>query len=70
MLPMLYAPIHSEVPERQFAPPPPAATQADVWPQARTLALGFWQAAAQDERISSSFRALARANHAAVQRLG
>lgn len=70
MLPMLYAPIHSEVPERQFAPPPPAGTQADVWPQARTLALRFWQAAAQDERISSSFRALARANHAAVQRLG
>ena len=71
MLPMLYAPINSEVPERQFAPQPlPASAHADVWPQARTLALRFWQAAAEDERISSDFRALARANHATVQRLG
>jgi hypothetical protein len=71
MLPMLYAPINSEVPERQFAPRPlPPSAHADVWPQARTLALRFWQAAAEDERISSDFRALAQANHATVQRLG
>lgn len=71
MLPMLYAPINGDLPERQFEPRavPPSA-HADVWPQARALALRFWQAAAEDARISSAFRALARANQAAVQRLG
>jgi hypothetical protein len=32
------------------------------WPQARTLAAVFWQAAASDTRVSEGFRAIAAAN--------
>ncbi|WP_310564500.1 type II toxin-antitoxin system HipA family toxin YjjJ [Hydrogenophaga sp.] len=68
MLPMLYAPVAGEVVPRDFAaqPPRPSVHTLAVWPQARTLALGFWQAAAQDARISPGFQAIARSNHAAV----
>jgi hypothetical protein len=38
-----------------------------VWPQAKALALQFWQRAATDARISEGFRALAQANAAVVQ---
>jgi len=72
MLPMLYAPINGELVPREFsdrALRPTANTLAE-WPQARALALHFWQAAAADERISSEFRPLAQANHDTVQRLG
>lgn len=68
MLPMLYAPVAGEVVPRDFAaqPPRPSVHTLAVWPQARTLAQGFWQAAAQDARISPGFQAIARSNHAAV----
>ncbi|MDO9200243.1 MAG: type II toxin-antitoxin system HipA family toxin YjjJ [Hydrogenophaga sp.] len=72
MLPMLYAPINGELVPREFgerALRPTANTLAE-WPQARTLALRFWQAAAADERISSDFRAVAQANQNTVQGLG
>ena len=72
MLPMLYAPVNGELVERRFSERPlhPTANTLAEWPQARALALRFWQAAAADERISSGFRALAQANHDTVQRLG
>lgn len=64
MLPMLYAPVAGEVVPRDFAaqPPRPTVHTLPVWPQARELAVRFWQRAAQDERISAAFRALAQAN--------
>lgn len=64
MLPMLYAPVAGEVVPRDFAaqPPRPGVHTLAVWPQARALALRFWQTAAQDERISNGFRAIAQAN--------
>lgn len=71
MLPMLYAPVGGEVVPRHFAAQPlrPTAHTQAVWPQARALALRFWQAAAADARISPGFRAVALANAQTVQGL-
>lgn len=71
MLPMLYAPVAGEVVQRDFAaqPPRPTVHTLAVWPQARELALRFWQAAAMDERISPTFRAMAQANAQTVSAL-
>lgn len=71
MLPMLYAPVAGEVVPRDLAaqPPRPTVHTLAVWPQARELALRFWQAVAQDPRVSDGFRALAQANGDLVQRL-
>ena len=71
MLPMLYAPVAGEVVPRDFAtqPPRPTVHTLAVWPQARELALRFWQAAAVDERISAPFRAIAQANALTVSAL-
>ncbi len=68
MLPMLYAPVAGEVVPRDLAaqPPRPTVHTLAVWPQARELALRFWQAAAADERISVGFRAIAQANQTLV----
>lgn len=64
MLPMLYAPVGGEVIARDFGamPPRPTVHTLAVWPRARELALRFWQAAAQDERISQGFRHIAQSN--------
>jgi hypothetical protein len=63
MLPMLYAPLPGgEVPAREFEPPLPLPQQRPVWLAACTEALGVWQAAAADSRISAGFRALCRRN--------
>lgn len=71
MLPMLYAPVAGEVVPRDFAaqPPRPTVHTLPVWPRARELALRFWQCAAQDQRISAAFRAIAQANLAVVSGL-
>lgn len=71
MLPMFYAPVAGEVVERNWASqlPRPYADMLSVWPQARALALQFWQSAAGDARISDGFRALARVNAGLVQAL-
>lgn len=64
MLPMFYAPVAGEVVERDWARqrPRPNAHTLNVWPQARELALQFWQSAAVDARIGDEFRAVARVN--------
>ena len=68
MLPMFYAPVAGEVVERDWArqPPRPNANTLNVWPQARELALQFWERAATDARIGDEFRAIARANAGVV----
>jgi hypothetical protein len=63
MLPMFYAPVRDEVPDRVFTPPAPAAAHADQWHAARTVAAVFWQRLAADTRASTPFRTLA-ARHA------
>lgn len=64
MLPMFYAPVAGEVVERDWTRqlPRPNAHTLSVWPQARELAMQFWQSAATDARIGDEFRAVARVN--------
>jgi len=71
MLPMFYAPVAGEVVPRDWASqlPRPNSETLAVWPQARELALQFWQSVAQDGRISEGFRKIAAANHGWVQTL-
>lgn len=68
MLPMFYAPVAGEVVERDWARQSPHlnANTLNVWPQARELALQFWQSATVDARIGDEFRAVARANAGVV----
>ncbi|WP_287879346.1 type II toxin-antitoxin system HipA family toxin YjjJ [Acidovorax sp.] len=67
MLPMLYAPVGGELVPRDFASRPlqPTAATLGEWQEAKALALQFWQAAAEDGRISPEFRVIAaeNANH-------
>ena len=71
MLPMFYAPVAGEVVARDWASqaPRPNAHTLSVWPQARALALRFWQSVAVDARISPAFRALAYAHVQGLQGL-
>ena len=71
MLPMLYAPVNGELVERDFAARPlsPTADTLDVWPQAVRLASDFWSQVAQDHRVSTAFRKLAKTNRETVCRL-
>ena len=71
MLPMFYAPVAGEVVERDWASqsPRPNAHTLSVWPQAKALALQFWERAAGDARIGEEFRVVARVNGGVVQRL-
>ena len=64
MLPMLYAPVGSELVPRDFASRPlqPTAATLGEWDEAKGLARAFWQAAAADVRISPGFRAIAAEN--------
>jgi hypothetical protein len=64
MLPMLYAPVGGELVARDFAARPlqPTAATLPEWPQARALAISFWQAAAADARISAPFRQICAEN--------
>jgi len=59
MLPMFQAPLAGgEVVARSFDPPLPLPPQRAIWQTACQAALAFWQAAADDARISAGFRAL------------
>ena len=64
MLPMWYAPVGGELVARDFAARPlqPTAATLPEWPRARALAVQFWQAAAQDARISREFRVISAQN--------
>jgi hypothetical protein len=70
MLPMAYAPLPGgEVPPHEFTPLPPPPAQRAPWLQACAAAIGFWDDAAADSRISTAFRTLATANARALARL-
>ncbi|TFZ01623.1 type II toxin-antitoxin system HipA family toxin YjjJ [Ramlibacter rhizophilus] len=57
MLPMLQAPLPGgEAPTREFDPPLPLPGERTAWHEACRVALDFWEAAAQDTRISAPFR--------------
>ncbi|RYY60921.1 MAG: transcriptional regulator, partial [Comamonadaceae bacterium] len=69
MLPMLYAPVGGEVVPREFTSLPlrPTAATLPAWPRATALALAFWDAAADDARLSDGFRRIAAANGAVLR---
>lgn len=70
MLPMGYAPLPGgELPAWQFQPPLPLPPQRVVWAAACTAAIGLWQAASLDQRISPGFRQLCAANAQQLARL-
>jgi hypothetical protein len=70
MLPMHYAPVRGvELPERQFAPPLPLPAERDVWQEAARAAIGFWERAARDARISEAFRHTCSRNAQIVENL-
>ena len=70
MLPMLYAPSRGvELAERAYAPRLPLPAEAPAWGAAAPAALAFWQAAADDARISKPFRRTCAANAKALQAL-
>lgn len=65
MLPMLYASVGGELVQRDFSAkgrPQPTSATLPEWPRALALALQFWQTAADDDRISPEFRAIAAEN--------
>jgi hypothetical protein len=63
MLPMLYAPVRGvELPQRSYAPRLPLPADEPAWAEAAPAALAFWQAAADDARISKAFRRTCAAN--------
>lgn len=68
MLPMLYAPIHGELPHdgKTASTTPSDHTQAE-WPHALALAQRFWQTVVADGRVSAAFKAMAQANLGVVQ---
>lgn len=70
MLPMYYAPVRGvELPERQFAPRLPMPSEQAIWQQAAQAAIRFWHRAADDMRISPSFRQTCAENAEKVQLL-
>ena len=70
MLPMLYAPARGvELPARSFEPKLPLPAQREDWDRAAHAATAFWQTAAADKRISTSFRTLCAHNAAVLLRL-
>jgi hypothetical protein len=69
MLPMLYAPRRAEVLTPVLRPRPPAAGGLQAARHARSVALAFWQAVADDPRVSADFRAVAERNTGVIEAL-
>lgn len=68
MLPMAYAPMRGgELPTREFSPELPLPAEAPVWLQAAVVAVSFWEASANDARISDDFRRICANNSKALQ---
>jgi hypothetical protein len=56
MLPMVFAPVGTDVIERPFEPAPPTADTLDVWPDAARRALTYWSQLAASAELSHEFR--------------
>ncbi len=70
MLPMMYAPLPGgELPASAFNPGLPTPKERDAWLLAYPAARHFWQSAADDQRISMSFREICPRNAAELERL-
>jgi hypothetical protein len=70
MLPMMYAPLRGvELVERKFQPALPLPKERSTWIKAAEAATVFWYRVESDQRISHSFRAIAKANALQIERL-
>jgi len=67
MLPMAYAPAQGNVVKRDFKKPVSQFEQIEVWESARVLAIEFWRRLSLDDRVSSNFRAIAKANQKIIE---
>jgi hypothetical protein len=68
-LPTLYAPASDgSLPERTFAPPTPSADTWEVWDEASTLALRFWEGARGHGKLSREMKGIARRDLDALKR--
>jgi hypothetical protein len=56
MLPMLFAPVGTNVIERVFEPQPPTAENLDVWPEAARHAAAYWDRLAKEPALSGELR--------------
>ncbi len=62
MLPMRFAPnTHGEVVERDIKPTQATPLTQDVWPEVSAWAQYYWQQVANDGRVSTEFKAIAKA---------
>lgn len=69
MLPMLYAPVRGvELPQVNFQPHLPVPAERAVWAHAADAAVQFWDAVANDDRISQPFRGTCRQNRDVLHR--
>jgi hypothetical protein len=69
MLPMRYAPVRGvELPPRDYEPSLPLPDERADWRLAAAAAIAFWHSAGADRRIGAPFRAVCRANGAALKR--
>ncbi len=69
MLPMLYAPVHHEVPMRPFQPRLPDGRYPEIWRSCWRAALQFWQDASELDTIDPGLRAIAGENAASILEL-
>ena len=70
MLPMAYAPLPGgEVPTRAFNPELPLPQQRNTWMASCTVAINFWNMAANDGRVSVGFRSVCRDNATRLREL-
>jgi len=59
VLPMLFAPTDTGLPNRSLEPAPPSANTLDVWRDAAEHAESYWAAVSRDPLISAGFREVA-----------
>jgi len=59
VLPMLFAPTDTGLPNRTLEPAPPSANTIDVWRDAAEHAESYWAAVSRDPLVSAGFREVA-----------
>ena len=66
MLPMRYAPVNNELPQRHYEAPIPEPGKEGTWIRAGERAIEYWQAVAKKSRVSRPFRLVAAENAAKI----
>ncbi|MCP5464553.1 MAG: type II toxin-antitoxin system HipA family toxin YjjJ [Deltaproteobacteria bacterium] len=62
MLPMLYRPLASEIIDQEFSPRLPGLIEKSIWEEAYDLACEFWKDVAAHNKVSASFKKIAKEN--------